>query len=967
MNPVEFVAKWSRVELKERSAAQQHFLDLCDLLGHGKPAAEDPTGESFTFEKGAAKHGGGDGWADVWKKGVFGWEYKGKHKDLDAAYNQLLLYREALENPPLLVTCDLDRVVVHTNFTNTKSEVHEILLEDVPKPRSLEILRAVFFEPEKLRPGTTSQAITAEAAARIADIAKSLRDRQLEAHEVARFLDRVVFCLFAEDVGLLPNLVFTRMLEKSRYQPEKFSDWCKQLFNAMAGGGSFGIEDIRRFNGNLFQPAPVLTLSGPELEDIFAASKLDWGAIDPSIFGSLFERGLDPDKRSQLGAHYTSREDIETLVEPVVMQPLRREWTEAKRLVENLLATGKKEPTGKEKEPSGPAFKKAREEAVLQVRRLLEHLAHVKVLDPACGSGHFLYVTLQKLKDLEKEAILFAQTHLSASFIPLVGPWQLYGIEINPYAYELAQMTVWIGYLQWIRNNGFGVTEDPVLRPMDTFECKDAILDLSDPEAPKEPQWPRVDFIVGNPPFLGTKKLRERLGDEYVDKLFAHYGQRIPNFSDLCCYWFEKARAAVAGARCQRAGLLATQGIRGGLNRKVLERIIETGGLFWAVADRAWILDGANVHVSLVAFDDGTERLRLLDGRVVARINANLTAAADTTLATQLREDSGLGFVADVKAGRFDVSDQEALSLLLEPNPNGRPTSDVLLPWVNGLDVLRRPRNTWIIDFLGDASEAVASEYQSAFAIARLRVLPERSKVKRAKYRKLWWLHAEPCLEMRAALRPLERFLVTPTVAKHRVFSWLTPPTLPDHQLIAIARDDDYTFGVLHSRAHEVWALKQGTRLETRPRYTPTTCLETFPFPRPSPNQQEDISDAAKHLDERRQAWLNPVEWVRVETLEFPGAVDGAWKRLVTAPEAERMGIVSYSRVVPRDADCAAHLSKRTVTNLYNERPAWLDLAHKRLDEAVFAAYGWDQEISDEEILEKLLALNLERSARETR
>ena len=241
MNVTEFIAKWKKAELKERSAAQEHFIDLCNAFGHPTPAEADPTGETFCFEKGAEKHGGGDGFADVWKKDFFGWEYKGKHKDLAAAYDQLLLYRDALASPPLLVVCDLDRIIVHTNFTKTVSATHEIPLDQLGESRSLEILRAVFFDPEKLRPGKTSEAITQDAAQQFAGVAESMRKRGLDSAHVAHFLDRVVFCLFAEDIGLLPDLIFTRIVEKSGGDPVRFGRFIGQLFEAMAKGGEFGL------------------------------------------------------------------------------------------------------------------------------------------------------------------------------------------------------------------------------------------------------------------------------------------------------------------------------------------------------------------------------------------------------------------------------------------------------------------------------------------------------------------------------------------------------------------------------------------------------------------------------------------------------------------------------------------------------------------------------------------------------
>ncbi len=337
----EFIKKWSRSQLTERSAAQQHFLELCELFQHPKPADVDPTGEFYTFEKGVGKQDGGKGWADVWKKGFFGWEYKGKHKDLAAAYNQLLLYREALENPPLLVVCDMDRLVVHTNFTARPAVVHDIPLAELGNPRNVEIVRHVFFEPGKLEPGISRQTITTEAASHLAEIAQSMRARGLDPVRVARFLDRVVFCLFAEDVGLLPENLFSRAVEKSNREPARFTRLLGQLFDAMAHGGDFGLDAIRHFNGDLFADGTVLELTADEIDSILAATRRDWSEVDPSIFGTLFVRGMDPDKRSQLGAHFTSREDIETVVDPVVIRPLRREWESVRQKVDDLLAKSK--------------------------------------------------------------------------------------------------------------------------------------------------------------------------------------------------------------------------------------------------------------------------------------------------------------------------------------------------------------------------------------------------------------------------------------------------------------------------------------------------------------------------------------------------------------------------------------------------------------------------------------------------
>lgn len=471
--------------------------------------------------------------------------------------------------------------------------------------------------------------------------------------------------------------------------------------------------------------------------------------------------------------------------------------------IRNLLATGKKNPKPgtQHKHPVGPALRKALAEAASIKHSFLVRLARVHVLDPACGSGNFLYIALQKLKDLEKDVILFAGSEgVETSFFPALGPWQFHGIEINPYAHELAQLTLWIGYLQWHRGNGYPVKDSPLLKKLDNFHLQDSLLDRSDPANPREAHWPvaRADreiIIVGNPPFLGGKMLRRELGDSYVDALFAVFGDRVPPEADLCCYWFEKARACVVRGHVARVGLLATQALRGGANREVLKRILADCEIFFAVSDRDWILDGANVHISMVGFHK--------------------------------REESAV---------------------------------------------------------------------------------------------------------------------------------------------IVFARSDDFFFGMLHSRIHEVWSRAQGTQLREKEsgfRYTPTTCFETFPFPwdpRRDPAELEAgqavawsaISGAARNLDTLRNRWLNPPEWTREDVLEFPASETGPWRH----GRDPQTGLARLVCAVPRDSECASRLAARTLTKLYNARPAWLAEAHSALDAAVVAAYRWPADLPEAEILPRLLALH---------
>jgi len=724
-----FIAKWQRSALTERSAAQQHFLDLCAVLGEPTPATADPDGSSYTFEKGARKSDGGSGWADVWKRRHFAWEYKGKHKDLKAAYRQIQQYREDLENPPLLVVCDLDRFEVHTNFTNTVKAVYAFNLDNLarnaPTPTCalppLEVLRAAFTRPDLLRPNRTTASVTEDAAREFAALAESLRRRGEDPEATAHFLMRLLFCLFAEDIGLLPERLFTTLIERTRTRPTDFAARLGLLFAAMTTGGSFGADDIAHFNGGLFADATTLPLAADDLATLARAAALDWASIEPAIFGTLFERSLDPTKRSQLGAHYTGRDDILLIVEPVLMAPLRRRWATVQEEARAIIA--------RRDAASGGARTRQQQALERLLLAFTDEIAAVRVLDPACGSGNFLYVALKRLLDLWKEVSAFAAASGVAGLLPYtVGPQQLYGIELNVYAHELASVVVWIGYIQWLHDNGFGIPDSPILKPLHNIRHMDAMLAYDKAGHPVEPAWPEADVIIGNPPFLGGSKLRRELGDAYVEDLWSLYTGRVPGGADLVCYWFERARALVAHDQGGRAGLLATNSIRGGANRRVLERIKGSGDIFMAWPDRSWVLDGAAVRVSMVGFDDGREREHVLDGVPVESINADLTARFDLGQARRLRENEELCFRSDEKGGPFDIPPELALPMIEAPsNPNGRPNTDVVRPYVNGLDVVRRRRGMWIIDFGVDMTEDAAALYELPFEYVRRVVKPVRT------------------------------------------------------------------------------------------------------------------------------------------------------------------------------------------------------------------------------------------------
>ncbi len=466
----------------------------------------------------------------------------------------------------------------------------------------------------------------------------------------------------------------------------------------------------------------------------------------------------------------------------------------------------------------------------------MDRLSRFRVLDPACGSGNFLFLALQTLKDIEHRSNLEVQAlGLDAELLLHVGPHQLLGLELNPFAVQLARASVWIGELQWLRRHAFPIDRQPILRPLDTIERRDALLNEDGSEA----SWPEADVIVGNPPFLGGKRLLTELGDTYVHTLFDTYDGEVPREADLVCYWFAKARQEIEAGHCARAGLVATNSIRGGANRKVLDRISERLAIVDAWDDEPWTLDGAAVRVSLVSFaqaGEGTASEVRLDGLPADRINPDLTMGGvgrvDLTKAVRLRENLGVAFMGDTKGGAFDIPGELARQWLKAPlNPNGRPNSDVLRPWANGLDVTRRWRDMWIIDFGLQLTEQKAALYELPFQFAVNHIRPERVARQERGYAQKWWQHERPRPEMWAQLAGHCYYLATPRVAEHRLFVRLSVSVVPDSALIVTARNDDLALGLLQSHWHAIWSLRLGTSLEDRPRYTPSTTFETFPFP----------------------------------------------------------------------------------------------------------------------------------------
>jgi hypothetical protein len=1051
MTPQSFITKWGpggpAYALNEEQGAQSHFIDLCDVLGVPRPGSE----AGYKFEEKSALIGGRTGYADVFKQGAFAWENKAPGKNLDAALKQLLTYSLALSNPPILVVCDRLTIRIHTQFTGHPTETHHVELDELEQPEKVALLRRIWLDPESFRPKKTSRDITEAAAKSFATLADGLRKRgpnkdtqalaaQSHADDVAHFLTQCLFCFFAEDVGLLPGRMFEGLVNNRRLTSELLTEGLSKLFTAMRDGGMYGNDHIPWFNGGLFKTIKVPPLTVLDTTELRNAAALNWSAIDVSIFGTLFERGLDPSKRSQLGAHYTDPATIQRIIEPVLTRPLLQIWELLTPVLIGLLA--------KSRRKNDANYNAAHAKFI----EWLDQLKNYRVLDPACGSGNFLFLGLKALKDIEHKS------HLDAAAMGLdreadlvTGPHNMLGIELNEYAAELARVTVWIGELQWRLQHGYEFKTNPVLEPLDHIECRDALISfvadevdsearagqtpaahtlrflksppVSAPPAPLstmnrgsnlaagksessgsnlgsdpspqgagsdpnlraiEASWPWASIVIGNPPFLGDKKMRSELGDEYTEALRKVYAGRVPGGADLVTYWFEKARTAIEKNGLGAAGLVSTNSIRGGKNRFVLDAISKTIRIYEAWSDEGWVNEGAAVRVSLLAFGHASQTA-VLDGSNVAKIYPDLTSSMeiggqlDLSLAQRLSESCGVCFIGTQKGGPFEVAGSLARLWIKLPNVNGRSNAEVVRPWTNGQDMTRRNSGHWVIDFGNDLDEAEACEFEAPFAHALQIVKPLRAGNRESGADRYWWLHQRARPEMRAKLNGLARYIASPRVAKFRSFVWQHATTLTDSAAVAIAVADDTTFGILHSRFHELWSLRMCTWLGVGndPRYTPTTCFETFPFPKgltpaDTAHQKteviasgalipadistsstrtvaEKIATTAKRLNDLREAWLNPPEWTD------------------RVPEVTPLGMTTSpypDRILPKPGH-EKDLVERTLTKLYNARPAWLDAAHKALDEAVAAAYGWADytaDMPDEEILKRLLALNLERS-----
>ncbi len=1056
-----FITRWEASGAAERANYQLFLTELCDLLEapHPEPTEADDRRNAYVFEKSVPLPGGTTGFIDLYKRGCFVLEAKqgsdqtagaastarlkkgtavrgtaGWDTAMEAAKNQADRYARSLPaaeivggRPPFLVVVDVgNSIALYSDFTRhggyyvpfPTPHSYRINLADLRRDDIRARLRQVWLTPAALDPSRRSARVTRDIASHLAELARQLEQAAHSPEAVAGFLMRCLFTMFAEDVGLLPGRSFTQLLTDIRRAPATFQPMVEHLWQTMNSGGFSVIlrQEIPEFNGGLFADPVALPLTVAQVDLLLEAARADWREVEPAIFGTLLERALDTRERHALGAHYTPRAYVERLVQPAVIEPLRAEW-EGVKAAATLLAEDGRDA-----------------KAVAEVEAFQRRLASVRILDPACGSANFLYVTLALLKLLEAEVLELlkalgpGQMTMAMEGV-MVTPRQFLGIELNPRAAAIAELVLWIGYLQW-HFRTYGQTQPPpapIIHNYHNIECRDAVLawearepllddagrpvtrwdgqtmkvhpvtgaEVPDESArtpvyryhnPRPADWPAADFVVGNPPFIGTARMREALGDGYTEALRRTY-PHVPNSADLVMFWWDKAADLARAGQLERFGLITTNSLRQTFNRRVLQHHLaqkQPLSLLFAVPDHPWA-DAASAAAVRIAMTVGAggdqpgllqtvtaetpgsgDSLELELASKRGKIQADLTIGADVAGAMPLQANSGVsnrGF--ELGGAGFIVTPEQAQTLGL-----GRIAGleNHIRDYRNGRDVTAIPRGVQVIDLYGLTENEVRTKYPEIYQWVFERVKPERDQNRSKTLRENWWLHRRLREDLRDMLRGLTRYIATVETAKHRFFVFLDESILPDNKLINIALDDAYFLGVLSSRIHVAWALAAGGWLGVGndPVYVKTRCFETFPFPDAGESHKERIRALAEELDahrKRQQAQhpkLTLTDMYNVLEKLRAADVGHASQRDKASP-----GDKTSQRDTGGPGDPPYALTAKEKTIHQQGLVSILRQLHDDLDAAVFDAYGWSATLSDDEILERLVALNAARAAEE--
>ena len=1041
-----FIDRWQRSGGAERANYQMFLSELTVLLGVPlpAPAQESNRHNDYVFERSVAfKHPDGSqstGFIDLYKRDCFVLEAKQSSKRaaskpnadqlallpedagqikggtakrgtrgwdtaLLAARRQAEDYAKALPKehgwPPFLVVVDVGHCIeLYADFVRQGKNYaqfpdrrgYRIMLDDLRDKDVRERLRRVWTDPMSLDPARKSAEVTRDIAERLAKVARTVERRGHAPGKVAEFLMRCLFTMFAEDVELLPSGAFTKLLNEMKETPDKFKFALEDLWKAMNTGGYAGIvnEVVKRFNGGLFAHPDAIALEPDEIHELWVAARHNWQEVEPAIFGTLLERALDTRERHKLGAHYTPRAYVERLVVPTIIEPLTADWKIAQAEAEQLMREGK------------PA------EARKSVKAFHEALCQTRVLDPACGTGNFLYVSMELMKRLEGEVLdyladLGEEQYLLELSGHTVDPHQFLGLEINPRAVQIADLVIWIGFLKWqIKTGGQSAIEEPVLRAFRNIKEQDAVLaydkrelvrdehgkpvtrwdgittkkhpvtgeDVPDETArielytysnPKPATWPKADFIVGNPPFVTGGDMRRELGDGYAEAVWS-VRPSVPGSADFVMSFWDHAAESVTSGKARRFGLITTNSITQTFARRVLEHHLKSKNplsVIYAISDHPWpkVPGAADVRIAITVCEAG-----ISDG-ILAKVTAESAIETDTPeveletktgkISSRLELDIDLSSIKHLKSnegiavrgvglvGTGFVVDQQKSVELGYGKVDG--LKERIKPFFNGRDIAQRPRNVLVIDLEGLSEREVSIQFPAVYQHVFERVKPERD-TNREEYRRLnWWVFGRRHSDLRSAIRGLSRYLVTPMTAKHRVFTFLDGNALPDQGLITIATREAHLLSVASSRSHIIWSLALGGTLEDRPRYNNTECFDPFPFPDLTEKQKAHLRELGERLDafrKERQAEHPDL------TMTGMYNVLERLRELEANPEAEPL----------TDKEKAIH-EKGLVSVLKQ--------IHGEIDAATFDAYGWPRDLTDEEILERLVALNRERAEEE--
>lgn len=995
----EFIAKWENCPGSERSNYGVFLTELAGVLGVDAPGPSDEYRIDAPVPGGA--QGGGTGFIDLYKRGHFILEAKqsnvcelptlpgledqsqpaksGRYDELmRRAFRQARRYAQSLPEPPwppFIITLDVGRAFeIYFDYAGNGRDYrffpdrgsYRIPLRDLRAPAIQDRLRAIWTNPKSLDPRLVTAEVTREVARRLASVSKWLEETQrlktgasaadwehsAALEETSLFLMRILFCMFAEDARLLAEdpdeRPFKAFLSRTLNDDEEFKRgladlWQKMGEHDLADRWTFAFKHpVKYFNGSLFADSRVYELATAERGELLAAAKHEWKNVEPAIFGTLLEQALTPSQRSQLGAHYTPRPYVERIVEATITDVLRAEWEQLEASLED----------------------KPAEERLERLRAFHDRLADIVVLDPACGTGNFLYVAMEALLGIENKVIQ-AIEDIGGGVRSRISPAQFHGLEKNPRAAKIAELVLWIGWLRWSIRNGAGAIDEPILAQKANINFGghggyDAVLaqdEAGQPilDEPRQPDWPEADFIVGNPPFIGGANIRRELGSDYAEALW-RANSNVPPSADFVMHWWDRAADILTtpGTRLQRFGFVTTNSVTQAFSRRVIERHLGRCHLALACPDHPWTKatrDAAAVRIAMTVAEAGPGEGRLLEvereakletdepelvfAESCGRVNANLSIGPDPSRAKALLANDGLTSRGMMLFGAgFIVTPAEAQALGLGRRQG---LEQHIRPYRNGRDLLQTSRNVMVVDLFGLSEAEVRQRFPEVYQHVMRTVKPDRDRNRDKDLRERWWQFGRPRTELRPALEGLDRYIATVEIAKHRPFEFLDASILPDNRLVCFALSDGYSLGVLSSRIHYVWSLRAGGTLEDRPSYSKGLVFDPFPFPDATPEQRERIGELANELDSTRKEAL--ADEPRLTMTEIYN-----WRERIAAGE---------------------HLEGNDLDRATAARAFIVHRLHEQIDEAVAEAYGWPADLAPAEIVARLVALNAERKAEE--